>query len=276
MSRSEVEEKTFASEAGHYYWPDGRTAYEVPNASKGGMRPTTLRDARKLNLLPSVTGIMKIMGKGDALSNWYKRQVAMAAYDLGAPGELESREEYVNHLLDQAEKNMTKQRDQGSKDHGEVEAYFRQLVNWEDEPNKIALVNARFADSKPVEAVILAMDKLEFTSLIDSEKSFASPMGYGGKIDISGRNEMWIADFKFVDRLEKKKDYVEKVAQGAAYLVGRYGIGGLKGRFANIFVETNTYCYEVREWTQEEIMHGWSIFEACFKLWKIINKYEPA
>ena len=35
----------------HWYSRDGRPAYEVESA-KGMMRPTTLRDARKLGLVP--------------------------------------------------------------------------------------------------------------------------------------------------------------------------------------------------------------------------------
>jgi len=33
-------------ESGHYYAKDGTAVFEVPNKSKGGMRPTTLRDAK--------------------------------------------------------------------------------------------------------------------------------------------------------------------------------------------------------------------------------------
>jgi len=34
-------------ESGHYYAADGTAVFEVPNKSKGGMRPTTLRDCKK-------------------------------------------------------------------------------------------------------------------------------------------------------------------------------------------------------------------------------------
>ncbi len=34
-------------DTGHYYDKNGKAVFEVPNKSKGGMRPTTLRDCRK-------------------------------------------------------------------------------------------------------------------------------------------------------------------------------------------------------------------------------------
>ena len=49
----------FAKESSHWYWPDGRTCYEVERADGKGMRAATLRDARKLGLYPGVTGIIK-------------------------------------------------------------------------------------------------------------------------------------------------------------------------------------------------------------------------
>ena len=48
-------------ESGHYYDLTGKAVFEVPNKSKGGMRHTTLRDAKSLGLLPSVTTIFKCL-----------------------------------------------------------------------------------------------------------------------------------------------------------------------------------------------------------------------
>ena len=43
--------------ASHWYDLDGQPCHEVPRAKGDGMRPTTLADARKLHLLPSVTNV---------------------------------------------------------------------------------------------------------------------------------------------------------------------------------------------------------------------------
>ena len=48
-------------DTGHWYTKDGAPAYTVEG--KTGVRNTTLRDARKLGLIPSVTTIISIMEK---------------------------------------------------------------------------------------------------------------------------------------------------------------------------------------------------------------------
>lgn len=280
-----AENKTYASDQGHFYTPSGEPAYFVPYKDKkraGEMRPTTIKDCKELGLYPSVTTIMKVMNKGDALTNWVKRQVALAAEKCGSL-DGETSEEWVEYVLRKAEEAMTAQRDKGSRDHGIVEEYFRELsAAWLSKEYYDHLQDD-LAQCAPVKAVLAAFRDLGIAEQrIASEKSFACDLGFGGKIDVSGITEglrtdgMWIVDFKFVDRLEKKKDYIEKVAQGAAYLYGRYGLPGLQyGRFANIFVETDTYKYEVREWTHDEIQHGWEVFDAARILWRKINRYEP-
>lgn len=271
-------EKQWASESGHYYWPDGRPCYEVPNKSKPGeMRGTTVRDARKMGLYPSVSGILKVMGKGDALTNWVKKKVAESAWSLGyykTPGEVASKDEYIEGVLAYAEEQMSKQRDIGTADHAEVERYFADLAHSQEHPEQTYIPKGV---SRAVETSISALNQLGVdVRHLDSEKSFASDLGYGGKIDLSGRFDRWIVDFKFVNRLEKKKDYIEKCAQGAAYLVGKWGPGSLAGgRFANVFIETETYCFEVREWSALELARGWRVFESCFSLWKILNQFDP-
>jgi len=58
-------------------------------SAKGEPRPTTLRDARKLNLLPSVTNIIGVIAKPE-LTAWLQEQAVMAALTLPRlPGETE-------------------------------------------------------------------------------------------------------------------------------------------------------------------------------------------
>ena len=59
---------TVATEAGHWYKRDGATAYTIEGAN-GKVRNTTLRDARKHGLLPSVTTIMRVAAS-PALEKW--------------------------------------------------------------------------------------------------------------------------------------------------------------------------------------------------------------
>jgi len=60
---------------GHWYTKDGTPAYTT--IGKTGERPTTLRDARKEGLLPSVTTINGQLSKA-GLDTWKQQQVLLA------------------------------------------------------------------------------------------------------------------------------------------------------------------------------------------------------
>ena len=67
------------SESSHWYTKKGESAYQVQG--KTGLRATTLRDARKLDLVPSVTTILGVVAK-PALTTWLQTQVLLSALTL--------------------------------------------------------------------------------------------------------------------------------------------------------------------------------------------------
>src|SRR5208337_4864623 len=63
----------------HWYTRNGEACYEVFYSDpKRGKRSTTLADARKLSLLPSVTTITKVLA-APALVEWLRQTAAIAA-----------------------------------------------------------------------------------------------------------------------------------------------------------------------------------------------------
>jgi hypothetical protein len=58
----------FKSESGHWYTQEGEPMYTIIGAN-GKERNTTLRDAKKEGLVPSVTTIMGVVAK-PALETW--------------------------------------------------------------------------------------------------------------------------------------------------------------------------------------------------------------
>ena len=71
---------THASESMHWYGRDGSPQYQLIGAN-GKERPPTLRDARKLGLVPSVTSIIRCAA-APGLERWKQEQVLMAALTL--------------------------------------------------------------------------------------------------------------------------------------------------------------------------------------------------
>ena len=69
-----------AAESTHWYTRDGIPRYTIIGAN-GKERNTTLRDARKEGLIPSVTTILKV-ASNPVLNQWIQKQVLMAALTL--------------------------------------------------------------------------------------------------------------------------------------------------------------------------------------------------
>ena len=65
---------------GHWYTATGEPRHTMPLAKGDGERNTTLRDAKKHKLFPSVTGILGLFAK-PGLDRWKQDQLLRIAYD---------------------------------------------------------------------------------------------------------------------------------------------------------------------------------------------------
>ena len=70
----------FTSESGHWYSLEGEPMYTIIGAN-GKERNTTLRDAKSIGLVPSVTTILGMVAK-PALENWKITQAIKSAATL--------------------------------------------------------------------------------------------------------------------------------------------------------------------------------------------------
>ena len=107
----------------HWYDKDGKACFEVPKAKGGGMRATTLADARKLGLYPSVTTIMGVMSKPQ-LDDWKLQQVAERAY-ANPPQAGEEPSSYARRTIDGAFEQVSDAADLGTAIHAALEAHFQ-------------------------------------------------------------------------------------------------------------------------------------------------------
>ncbi len=105
---------------GHWYAPDGSPAHRMTTADGAGERVTTIRDARRLGLYPSVTSILGIMAK-PGLETWKLNQVALAT--LRAPRQENEGEAYwCNRVRNAAFEQVEQAADLGTMIHGALEA----------------------------------------------------------------------------------------------------------------------------------------------------------
>lgn len=235
-------------ESTHWYAKDGTPTYTV-TAKNGEPRATTLRDAKKMGLLPSVTTIMKAAAS-PGLEAWKMNQMMLAALTLPRH-ESESEESFIKRIQSDSREHAKMAAERGTAVHAAIERFYEGTIQ---------------ADAMPyLEAVYKSVNNTFGDLNWAVEKSFATESGFAGKVDLHSRDVGGVViDFKTKEftseSLEKVAGFDENVMQLAAY---RQGLNLPKARCANIFVSvTEPGLVVVKEWTEEELARGWAMFDA--------------
>lgn len=243
-----------ASESLHWYQRDGASAYTVVGRN-GKTRATNLRDARVLNLVPSVTTIIR-SAAAPGLEAWKSEQLLMAALTL--PRSLtETETQWLERVRSDAREQSRKAAEAGTIVHASLEKHFS------------GEIPEHFAHCKTVDFAIT-----EHFGRCDwkAEASFACPQGYGGKVDLHGPGI--VIDFKTKEFLPAEiKAFDEHHMQLAAY---RHGLGMPQARCANVFVSvSHPVQVKVIEHTEEELQRGWKMFQSLLAFWKAKANFDP-
>jgi hypothetical protein len=266
-------------ESSHFYTTDGLPCHTQPTkkGAKNKTRPTNVSDARKLGLLPSVSGITKMLDN-PALRRYVAMETVKACYDCTPVG-AETLEEYTAHIMDKAGKDAGQAADLGSVIHRALEL---RLTNDDayapDATIRMPDGGVRMA-WEFVNPAIAALEKADI-EVIESEKVLVNlDHGYAGTTDIKGFREEIpiIADFK-TTRTKPGKPIEPREShqmQLPAYWRAAYGDGPMLG--CNIYISTTEVGrVETHWWTEREMEEGWQAFLNCLALWKWVNKYDPA
>lgn len=261
--------RTTNPEGGHWYTVDGQPAYEVA-AKSGEMRPTTLRDARKLNLLPSVTTILKILHK-QGLQDWLIEQAVLAA--LTTPRlDGEELDAFVNRVLHTErvqDQESQRAKDRGTEIHNGIETVLQGgQIAAELEPWVM-----------PVTSYLMSRG-----TVVATEKILVGD-GYAGRVDLIQNigTDTWIWDFKTTKKLPKSdKAWDEHVLQLGAYAAAHDR--GVKWnhrniRTGNIYISTlEPGEFAVCEHDPETLHWGdvyWKGFKPILEFWQWSNRYKP-
>jgi hypothetical protein len=246
-----------AKESGHWYTRDGEPAYTVKSA-KGETRSTNLRDARKLNLVPSVTTILGVAAK-PSLEIWKQNQVLLAALTLPRQ-EGESEQDWINRIIEDSKEQGKKAAEFGTQIHAEIQAHFEgRPYNPEFKAyveGAVSAISGHFNDWEWI-----------------AEKSFAHELGFGGKCDLHVP-ERFVVDIKTKDfgPDDKVSGFDEHLLQLSAY---RVGLGCQRARCANVFVSRDhPGLVQVIEWDQGDLDRGWQMFLRLLEFWQIKNNHK--
>lgn len=255
--------------ASHWYERDGSPKYTIIGAN-GKERAPTLREARKLGLLPSVTGIIGIISKPQ-LESWKIEQGILAALTLPRISG-ESDDEFAKRVVLDSREQVISAADTGTLLHDWVE--------------KLAAGEALQAP-EGFEAVCSSLRDWVYENLSGdflSEIGVASRHGFGGRVDWYGElkdGTMAVIDWKSqgVKTGREANFYETWGLQLAAYAlaIGEMGVVyGIPQRRISVVISTNPEnpIVAIKEW--EDFKSDMETFLHALSIWKWQKGYDPS
>lgn len=244
-----------ASESQHWYTRRGEPAYTV-KAKDGSNRPATLRDARKLALVPSVTTIIRAAA-APGLEMWKARQVLLAALTLPKiDGEKD--DEYCARIMQDSQEQGRKAAERGTAIHAAIQGHY------EGEPPAMDYWPHVQGAAKAVKEWIDGDWK--------AERTFACDLGFGGKVDLSCRTAVLDFKTKEFDTTAELKTWDEHCMQLGAY---RHGLGLTSARCAIVYVSSTVPGLAVvKELEEKDIQRGWTMFYSLLHFWKAKSTFD--
>lgn len=250
----------------HWYCGNSGSPRYTVKGKDGKVRDTTLRDARVMNLWPSVTTIMQVAASPgldiykqnqllDASYNWWFDNLDGGGYFQGNNSELAYRREVLNRSKEHAKKAS----DRGTQIHDDIEKYL--------------VTGTYCADTEAlVKPAIKLLEETFPGANWDPERSFCSKLGFGGRVDLSDEFGI-IIDFKTkdTDDIKKMVAYSNHRMQTAAYAVGLDMPGA--DRY-NLFISTQVPGLLKLD-KHEDFATDWGMFEALLKFWQLDKGYQP-
>ena len=249
----------------HWYNADGKPNH-TQKTKDGDERPTTLRDARKLHLIPSVTNILGVMSK-DALTTWKVNQGILAALANPKTKE-ESEDAYCRRISATSMEQVVEAADLGSRIHKAIEAYIKDG----EQPE---------GDMIPyVDPVIKWLHKTGIRVTASEKILVNTRWGYAGTCDILfkyGNHGFGVLDFKTRKTEEGKKvrSWESEPMQLAAYAATEYGQDHLDDALiANVVIST-TEPGRVEVVKHADPFDHFKAFLNCAALWRYLKGYDP-
>lgn len=238
------------TQSAHWYDQQGEPRYEA-----------TLREARKENLLPSITTVLGLLNK-PALINWKIEQGILSALTLPRPEGITD-DEFAKLIVADAEETSKKAAQKGTDIHKAVEEYLT------DRSRELPEYIRTWID-----------DNIEQSIEVEASKANIE-YGYGGRIDCLCRTiygKIALIDFKTQtaknDKLSFWPDWCYQLAAQYYCYLPRYKIGNHHvDRICSVVIGTNCELVDMKEWTMEEIERGWLMFYHLLQCWRLDKKF---
>lgn len=249
--------------AAHWYYPDGRACHTLPKQDGSGEKNTTLRDARKLGLLPSVTSIISIKSK-PALEAWKTEQAILSALTLPR-GTEESDDAFAKRVVEDMGAQSKQAAEWGTKIHGECENLHKTgiLVQKEDTYPYIKDYERWFKEN--------------IRRAIHAETTVTNPrLGYAGRVDLVAEladGRVAVIDLKTQKVKERGPVFYEEWGMQLAAYRSALPNGESMALMSVIIDSGNPAAVASKEWgTPDRYLLA---FENCINLWQFDRNYYP-
>jgi hypothetical protein len=264
--------KLFNSENAHWYTRSGEPMHLV-QSQKGEPRATTLRDARKLGLLPSVTNVLGVINKPE-LVEWKMTQAVLAALTLPRL-DGEGEDAFARRVVEDAQSRVRTAADFGSAFHAGAEVVAKTLEVDQAGPYAAWLNPHRDWFQANCVRVVWTERVLVNTAL-----------GYAGTADLLMEHQqhgLTLVDYKTqggkaesgkqkAEMGWKPRVYSSWCQQLAAY---RQAIGRPMVCLSVIVNSAEPSAPVEHPWSEEELQAGLESFEAALVIWRNEKGYDP-
>lgn len=256
-------------QGGHWYTQNGDQVQEVLKANGKDYTKPTLRHAKKYNLGPGVTSIIRTLSS-PGLNVWKEQQAIMAGATCPRI-DGEDDKQWMKRVIWDMNEQSTLAANKGTEIHGALELHMQ------GKP-----FNSEF--QKHVDGVtdLLAQHCNDGSEWMP-EKGISSIFGYGTKADLF--NDRWLIDFKTKDGDQEVMDsqklyenhYMQLAATKACLPVSKAWFETGKYRNAAIVFVSRTHpgacSFVVAD--NDKLTEGHQLFMAALRVWQIRNQHTP-
>jgi hypothetical protein len=251
----------------HWYRKDGSPCHTMIGKSTGRERPTTVKDARELNLIPSVTNILSMKAK-PALDVWKLDKAIMAAMKMERKGN-ETDEDFATRIAEASEDEARKAAEWGTLLHEQVEHYN---------------IHGSFSGTGEILDYVKWYEpwfKENIVKVISAEKTIVGN-GYAGRMDLyaiirhDGKDRRAVIDLKSQKFGNRKKAnfYPEWSMQLAAYANPLTEPEELPPLLVSLVMQSDTPGPVIPHvWDNTDA--AFKAFRACQELWAFDKNYDP-
>jgi hypothetical protein len=250
----------------HWYDRDGNAVFEVAKAKGGGTRPTTIADARKLGLYPSVTTVLGVLDKPQ-LMDWKLAQVSNWCHG-NPPQDNEGVDSYARRATDGAFRQVSDAADLGTAIHAALESHFKGDPVPEGYDAYVYPVSCLIEK----EGIKFREHELRLVNVRDgyagtTDAVFTDSIGFNGILDFKSRK---------TKPGQPCTPWETEPMQIAAYCVAKFGRIHHNTTGANVYISTTEKGrVEIVNYSATQLEEAWDAFQAALKLWQYLKGYKP-